>query len=90
MFKHQVSEWGYNNTFSILIQEQRRLSPLKSWMCTHAHTSLDKFLAMDGDFTKPMLFTAETPQRKFVAYIDPDNRFCIEDKLSQVTIPPYC
>lgn len=40
---------------------------------------------MEGDFTKPMLFTAETPQRKFVAYIDPDNRFCIEDKLSQVT-----
>ena len=32
-----------------------------------------------------MLFTGETPQRKFVAYIDPENRFCIEDKLSQVS-----
>lgn len=58
-------------------------------MCTHAYTSLDKFIAMKGDFTKPMLFTAETPQRKFVAYIDPDNRFCIEDKLSQVTTTLY-
>lgn len=41
---------------------------------------------MEGDFSKPMVFSAETPQRKFVAYIDPDNKFCIEDKLSQVNI----
>lgn len=39
---------------------------------------------MNGDFSNPMLFTAETPQTKFVAYIDPDNKFCTEDKLSQV------
>lgn len=39
---------------------------------------------MKGDFNKPILFSAETPQRKFVAYIDPENQFCIEDKLSQV------
>lgn len=39
---------------------------------------------MKNDFTKPMLFTGETQQRKFVAYIDPENKFCIEDKLSQV------
>ncbi|XP_038209154.1 beta carbonic anhydrase 1 isoform X1 [Zerene cesonia] len=64
--------------------EQRRISPLKSWLCTHGNTSLQKFLDMNGDFNKPMLFTAETPQRKFVAYIDPENKFCIEDKLSQV------
>uniref|UniRef100_A0A2A4J674 Carbonic anhydrase n=1 Tax=Heliothis virescens TaxID=7102 RepID=A0A2A4J674_HELVI len=64
--------------------EQRRLSPLKSWLCTNALTSLNKFLAMKGDFTKPMHFSAETPQRRFVAYIDPENKFCIEDKLSQV------
>ncbi|CAG9107262.1 unnamed protein product [Plutella xylostella] len=64
--------------------EQRRISPLKSWLCNHAKTSLDKFLAMNGDFKKPMIFTAETEQRKFVAYIDPEDKFCIEDKLSQV------
>ncbi|CAH2068973.1 unnamed protein product, partial [Iphiclides podalirius] len=66
--------------------EQRRISPLKSWLCTHGQTSLEKFLQMDGDFDKPMLFTAETPHRKFVAYIDPENKFCIEDKLSQVDV----
>ncbi|XP_063547468.1 beta carbonic anhydrase 1 isoform X3 [Cydia strobilella] len=64
--------------------EQRRMSPLRSWLCNHGQTSLDKFIAMDGDFSKPMLFAAETPQTKFVAYIDPENKFSTEDKLSQV------
>lgn len=68
-------------TFS---QEQRRISPLKSWLCNHGESSLQKFLAVNGDFSKPMLFSGETPQRKFAAYIDPENTFCIEDKLSQV------
>ncbi|XP_077294076.1 carbonic anhydrase beta isoform X2 [Arctopsyche grandis] len=65
-------------------KENRRLSPLKSWLCTHAHSSLDKFLSMNGDFKNPMLFSAETELRKFVAYIDPEDKFAIEDKLSQV------
>lgn len=30
------------------------------------------------------MFQAETPLRKFVAYIDPDKKFSIEDRLSQV------
>ncbi|XP_032513175.2 beta carbonic anhydrase 1 isoform X1 [Danaus plexippus] len=64
--------------------EQRRISPLKSWLCAHGKSSLNKFLDVKGDFNKPILFSAETPQRKFVAYIDPENQFCIEDKLSQV------
>ena len=33
---------------------------------------------------KPLSFTAETPLRKFIAYIDPDDKFAIEDKLSQI------
>lgn len=32
----------------------------------------------------PLTFTAETPLRRFVAYIDPDKKFAIEDKLSQI------
>lgn len=60
------------------------MSPLKSWLCTHGESSLKKFIEMNGNFDKPMFFTAETPQRKFVAYIDPENKFNIEDKLSQV------
>lgn len=31
-----------------------------------------------------MSFSSETPQRRFVAYIDPENEFAIEDKLSQI------
>lgn len=31
-----------------------------------------------------MKFSSETPMRQFIAYIDPDNKFAIEDKLSQV------
>lgn len=36
------------------------------------------------DFTKPLIFQAETPLRRFAAYIDPENKFSIEDKLSQI------
>lgn len=57
---------------------------MKSWLCTHAHSSLEKFLSMGGDFKSPMVFSAETELRKFVAYIDPEDKFAIEDKLSQV------
>lgn len=68
-------------------QTNRRISPLKAWMCAHASSSLDKYknLIKDG-FETPLLFEAETPQRQFVAYIDPENKFCTEDKLSQVCI----
>lgn len=48
-------------------------------------TSLDKFGQLEiAGFSKPLLFQAETPLRKFVAYIDPENQFSIEDKLSQI------
>lgn len=48
-------------------------------------SSLDKFHQLEiSDFSKPLLFQAETPLRKFVAYIDPENKFSIEDKLSQI------
>lgn len=47
----------------------------------HVHLSIP--LSILG-FEKPLMFTAETPLRKFVAYIDPDNKFAIEDKLSQI------
>ncbi|XP_045472083.1 beta carbonic anhydrase 1 [Harmonia axyridis] len=66
-------------------QENRRLSPLRAWLSSHACTSLEKFQQLEiGDFTNPLIFQAETPMRKFVAYIDPDNQFTLEDKLSQI------
>jgi len=70
------------NTSSL---DNQRISPLKAWMCAHATTSLEKFKQLElSGFSEPMVFEAETPQRKFVAYIDPDNKFATEDKLSQV------
>jgi len=65
--------------------ENRRKSPLRAWLCRHADTSLEKFQQLKStNFAEPLLFQAETPMRKFVAYIDPDNKFSTEDKLSQV------
>lgn len=66
-------------------QKNRRISPLRSWLCTHATTSLERFLKWREEGTeKPLIFSSETPTRRFVAYIDPDNEFAIEDKLSQI------
>lgn len=68
-----------------LSQLNRRLSPLRSWLCTHANTSLDKFQEWhDAGMTEPLIFSSETPLRRFVAYIDQEHKFAIEDKLSQI------
>ncbi|KAK0076276.1 hypothetical protein PV326_010914 [Microctonus aethiopoides] len=63
----------------------RRISPLRAWLCAHASSSLAKFqqLQING-YHEPITFQAETPMRKFVAYIDPEDKFAIEDKLSQI------
>ncbi|XP_046392794.1 beta carbonic anhydrase 1 isoform X1 [Ischnura elegans] len=72
-----------NEEFSSV--ENRRRSPLRAWLCTHAQSSLTKFQQLQKTgYSSPMLFQAETPMRKFVAYIDPENRFSVTDKLSQV------
>lgn len=66
--------------------DKRRLSPLKAWLCAHAqHSSLDRFLKwQDTGMKEPLVFSSETPMRKFVAYIDPEDKFGVEDKLSQI------
>jgi len=72
-----------DNEFSSL--ENQILSPLRGWLCNHGKHSLAKLAALEEEgFHHPLLFEGETPMRKFVAYIDPDNKFTIEDKLSQV------
>ncbi|XP_011882200.1 PREDICTED: beta carbonic anhydrase 1 isoform X2 [Vollenhovia emeryi] len=66
-------------------QTNRRMSPLRAWLCAHASSSLTKFQHLEvAGFREPILFQAETPLRKFVAYIDPEDKFAIEDKLSQI------
>lgn len=67
-------------------KDNRRISPLRAWLCTHAMSSLDKYRQLEiGGFETPLIFQSETPMRKVIAYIDPENKFTIEDKLSQVT-----
>lgn len=66
-------------------RDNRLISPLRAWLIAHANISLEKFAKLETEgFHQPLLFQAETPMRKFVAYIDPDDKFSIEDKLSQV------
>ncbi|XP_065203730.1 beta carbonic anhydrase 1 isoform X1 [Planococcus citri] len=66
-------------------KDNRRISPLRAWLCTHAMSSLDKYRQLElAGFESPLIFQSETPMRKVVAYIDPENKFTIEDKLSQV------
>jgi len=65
--------------------ENQILSPLRGWLCNHGTHSLAKLSMLEEKgFDTPLLFEGETPMRKFVGYIDPDNQFSIEDKLSQV------
>jgi len=66
--------------------DNRRLSPLRAWLCTHAISSLDKYLQLEAaGFDTPLVFQAETPLRKIIAYIDPEDKFSVTDKLSQVS-----
>jgi carbonic anhydrase len=66
-------------------KDNRRISPLRAWLCTHAMSSLDKYQQLEvSGFSSPLVFQSETPMRKIIAYIDPENKFTTEDKLSQV------
>lgn len=66
-------------------KENRRISPLRAWLCSHAMSSLDKYQQLEiTGFDSPLIFQAETPMRRIIAYIDSENKFTTEDKLSQV------
>ncbi|XP_023705052.1 beta carbonic anhydrase 1 isoform X3 [Cryptotermes secundus] len=66
-------------------QKNRRISPLRAWLSAHASSSLSTFQQLEiSGYQKPLIFQAETPMRKFVAYIDPEDNFSVADKLSQV------
>jgi len=65
--------------------ENQIKSPLRGWLCNHGSDSYEKFKLLEKrGFDMPLLFTAETPMKQFAAYIDPENKFTVQDKLSQV------
>ncbi|KAI5694308.1 hypothetical protein M8J75_014701 [Diaphorina citri] len=48
-------------------KDNRRISPLRAWLCTHAMSSLEKFQQLEvSGFHTPLIFQAETPLRKFI------------------------
>ena len=60
-------------------------SPLKAWLHRHGSVSLTKFEQLEvHGFTQPLTFPMYGPFKQFIAYIDPDNKFTLTDKLSQV------
>jgi len=70
--------------------DNRRMSPLRSWLCTHAISSLEKYQQLEAaGFDTPLIFQAETPLRRIIAYIDPEDKFSVTDKLSQACITDY-
>jgi len=65
--------------------DERRISPLKAWLYEHGIFSLEKFQHLEKiGLKKPLMFSSELPTRQFAAYIDHEDRFSIEDKLSQI------
>ncbi|BES97103.1 carbonic anhydrase [Nesidiocoris tenuis] len=72
-----------DSTFSS--KTNRQLSPLRAWLCNHAHTSLEKYHQLELCGTnRPLMFSSELPLKKFAAYIDPEKKWSVEDRLSQV------
>lgn len=66
--------------------ENQVKSPLRGWLVNHGADSFEKFKLLEArGFKMPLLFTAETPMKHFVAYIDPADKFSVQDKLSQVS-----
>ena len=60
-------------------------SPLQLWLKRHGKTSVQKFAKFEeAGKKKPLEFQAETPEKRFEAYIDPENKFNDADKFSQV------
>jgi hypothetical protein len=79
---------GTNKEMSSI--ENQVKSPLRGWLCNHGSESYDKFKQLEiRGFKMPLLFTAETPMKQFVAYIDHQDKFSVQDKLSQVMVTFY-
>ncbi|CAI6355989.1 unnamed protein product [Macrosiphum euphorbiae] len=76
---HLLRDTEYGSTVN------RRKSPLRAWLCSHAMSSLEKYQQLQAaGFGAPLVFQAETPLRRISAYIDPDDKLSVTDKLSQV------
>ena len=73
------------------IRNQRVLSsdsPLSVWLQKHGEHTVRKYEMLEKlGGAGPLTFQAETADKTFEAYIDPENKFDRPDKFSQVR---YC
>lgn len=59
-------------------------SALKSWLKQNGSDTVEKYFVFEKDgFKKPLSFS-ELNSNKFDAYIDPENKFAIQEKFSQI------
>ena len=60
-------------------------SPLELWLKRHGATSVQKYSEFETKgHSQPLEFQAETPDKLFEAFIDPEDKFKEVDKFSQV------
>ncbi|BFZ00429.1 hypothetical protein BsWGS_03468 [Bradybaena similaris] len=65
-------------------------SPLKTWVALNGRRSANRFSELFPDevkrnnFADPVIFEVNLGQGLIKAFIDPENEFCIQDKLSQI------
>ncbi|WKY04636.1 hypothetical protein Q1695_005556 [Nippostrongylus brasiliensis] len=60
-------------------------SPMDHWLRRHGFTSLKRLEERLADpSAKPLKFVSDNPNFNFEAIIDPDNKWGVEDKLSQI------
>jgi len=63
-------------------------TPLVLWMKKHGQRTVDKYNAWkEGGGKSAIIFQAESADKLFEAYIDPENQFAEVDKFSQVGAP---
>jgi len=59
--------------------------PLSSWIKQHGGMAMAEFEKIEqASFRRPILLHAEDPTEKFPAYIDVDEKFSVNDKISMV------
>ncbi|XP_076363739.1 beta carbonic anhydrase 1-like isoform X1 [Tachypleus tridentatus] len=71
-----------------MYEEETLVKPkglLDGWLCQHGEDSLQRYIELEkNSFKKPLEFFDKNTRKKFRAFIDPDDRFRLADKLSQV------
>lgn len=83
---HSMEEVSSPNESTSSSNELSTNTPIKAWIMKHGMTSLQKFHELQkANFTKPLMVkSAGSDLTDLQAFIDVDNVFSLEDKLSQV------